>query len=121
MRLINCLSNLSNTDDSASTTDLDSESAHKILSSARRRRVVEVLSEEPIGAVVNVGDLASEIAEEDGSQARKKSYISLHQQHLPAMEKYGVIEYRERDKTMVLLPEFTMLYCAQKQMRELLG
>lgn len=83
---------------------LPDEDKHHLLSNSRRRAVLErvLRSDEP----VSLRDLSEEIATEEAdetpppSNLRRSVYISLHQNHLPRLDKQGVITY-ETDGKMI--------------------
>lgn len=80
-----------------------------VLSNGRRRQVIDYLRESEGKATV--GELAEHIAtgEKDKtlqqltSDERKSVYVSLYQNHLPVMDKAGVVDYAENRKTVQLL------------------
>jgi len=81
---------------------------HDILRNDRRRRVIEYL-QESVGTVT-LRELAESIAchECDAEPAprplRESVYNSLHQTHLPKLDREGVVAYDEHRKTVALQP-----------------
>ena len=81
-------------------TEIDIEEALALLDSERRRHTIEYLADQPPDKPIPVSDLAEAVAamEHDctvdalSSQQRKRVYISLHQQHIPALDT-DVVEY----------------------------
>ncbi|MDR5673831.1 hypothetical protein RH858_11830 [Halalkaliarchaeum sp. AArc-GB] len=88
--------------------DLSPDAVHQLLSSRRRRDVLEYLKH--VEAETTIGDLAARIAAgehdlpmgEVASEQRKRVYISLYQSHLPKLAAEGVIDY-DRDRGRVEL------------------
>jgi hypothetical protein len=82
-------------------TDISHSEVMDILSSDRRRWVLQVLASKEPGETVHLSDLAEEVAAieydcdptELSSDQRKRIYISLSQQHLVAMS--GIIDYNQ--------------------------
>jgi hypothetical protein len=80
----------------------------RVLSSRRRRRVIDHLR--ATDGTASVGDLAEQIAIEENdtthqqlsSYERKRVYVSLYQNHLPMMDDVGVVDYDEHRKTVRL-------------------
>lgn len=81
---------------------------HDILRNDRRRRVLEHL-QESIGTVT-LRELAETIAARESGesppprQLRESVYNSLHQTHLPKLDREGVVDYDEHRKTVELRP-----------------
>lgn len=78
--------------------ELDEVTIHDALSNARRRRVIEFLSEE--GALspraLSERIAAAETGEDPPPRsARQSVYVSLRQTHLPHLEDIGVVEETE--------------------------
>lgn len=81
-----------------------------LLSNSRRRAVLELLSERHESTVY---ELSRHIAgrendvppEQVTAKQRKRVYIGLHQNHLPAMDKQGVIEYDKNRGTVALVED----------------
>ena len=89
---------------------LSPDAVHQLLSSRRRRDVLEYLKN--VEAETTIGDLAARIAAREHdlpvgevtSEQRKRVYISLYQSHLPKLAAEGVIDY-DRDRGWVELAE----------------
>jgi hypothetical protein len=81
---------------------------HDILRNDRRRRVLEHL-QESMGSVTLRG-LAETIAAHEAGESppprplRESVYNSLHQTHLPKLDKEGVVDYDKNRKTVKLQP-----------------
>lgn len=77
--------------------NLTESERHSLLSSKRRRVVLNILEEETTH--VELADLAAEVAtREDGldgedSETVKRVEIMLHHNHLPKMDELGVLTY----------------------------
>ncbi len=75
-----------------------------ILKNDRRRRAIEILTDE---SEIDLPDLASEVAayeaedDTDGDRHYRSVYVSFQQTHVPRLCKDGIIEYDERTKTVV--------------------
>ena len=84
-------------------TTVDEVDIHHILSSKRRYESLRILIDED-GGTVRVRDLADRVAEIESDESpppsnkRKSVYVSLHQTHLPKLEKLDVINYDENTK-----------------------
>ena len=82
---------------------------HDILRNERRRHVIEHLKGS--NGTVTLRDLAEAIAERETGTSppprniRESVYNSLHQTHLPKLDRRDVIAYDEQRKTITLLPE----------------
>ncbi|MDZ5810848.1 hypothetical protein U4E84_05760 [Halorubrum sp. AD140] len=80
-----------------STTSLTESERHALLSSERRRVVLDVLEEQP--AEVQLADLASDVAKREvgldavESETVKRVKITLHHNHLPKMDELGILAY----------------------------
>lgn len=89
---------------------LPEEEIYDILRNARRRRIIEELRSR-LGEIM-LRDLAESIAETETDQSpaprdsRQSVYNSLHQTHLPKLDKRGIIEYDSNRKTVRLTEEF---------------
>ena len=87
---------------------LDRTEIHNILGNDRRRAAIEVLSEK-VGSV-SLRALSEAIAERETNETppprnvRESVYNSLHQSHLPKLDRQGVIDY-DRDRKTILLGE----------------
>ena len=85
------------TDGQAGTARLTEQDLHRLLSSERRRILLDVLGERP--TPVDVEELALAIAEREGGTDSARSddveriTISLHHHHLPRLADGGVVEY----------------------------
>lgn len=93
---------------SSHDTGLNRTDVHEILGNDRRRATIEVLREK-VGAI-SLRTLSEKIAERETDQSppprkvRESVYNSLHQTHLPKLDRQGVIEY-DRDRKTILLGE----------------
>ncbi|HKL29697.1 MAG TPA: hypothetical protein VJ898_10580 [Natrialbaceae archaeon] len=87
---------------------IDETAIHDVLRNDRRRSVIRALSTS-VGTI-ELRTLASRIAEEETGaspppkNARKSVYNSLHQTHLPKLDREGIIQY-DRDRKVVSLRE----------------
>lgn len=89
---------------------LSPDAVHQLLSSRRRRDVLQYLKN--VEAVTTIGDLVVRIAawehdvpvEEVTAEQRKRVHISLYQSHLPKLAAEGVIDY-DRDRGRIGLAE----------------
>jgi hypothetical protein len=87
-------------------TALSEADIHDILRNDRRRNVIKRLQEH--GREISLRELSVHIAEiESGespppSDVRNSVYVSLHQTHLPKLDKEGIVEYDNDQKTIVL-------------------
>jgi hypothetical protein len=78
-----------------------------VLSRARRRQVLQLLSSE---GPMELTDLAERVAavendttvEDLTKQQRKRVYVSLYQTHIPKMEEAGLVEYDTETKVVSL-------------------
>ncbi|MCG1003751.1 MULTISPECIES: hypothetical protein [Halobacterium] len=88
------------------STTLAETDIHDILRNDRRRRVLEHL-QESLGTVT-LRELAETIAAHESGerppprQLRESVYNSLHQTHLPKLDREGVVAYDEHRKTVEL-------------------
>ena len=81
--------------------DLGLNKIFTILSNPRRRILVELAQEDGLGAEHQIHDLSTTViaTEMDVDECdlewrdKKRGYTSLHQTHLPSMEKAGVLSY----------------------------
>lgn len=77
--------------------NLTESERHTLLSSERRRRVLDILEERT--TPVQFTDLATEVAKREAgldaadSETVKRVKISLHHTHLPKMDSLGVLTY----------------------------
>lgn len=89
-------------------TRLAETEIHDILRNDRRRRVIECLQER-VGSVT-LRELAETIAATEAGESpaprplRESVYNSLHQTHLPKLDREGVVAYDEHRKTVSLEP-----------------
>lgn len=91
-------------------SELPKDAVFSLLSSKRRRRVLEYLTEEE--AQTTLSDLAEHIAalENDTevrlltSQQRKRVYVALFQCHLPKMDDAAVVDFEQSGGTVELGP-----------------
>ncbi|WP_435320608.1 DUF7344 domain-containing protein [Haloarchaeobius sp. TZWSO28] len=85
---------------------LDEGDIHSILSNERRREVLKHLRSH--GGESTLRDLSEAIAEAETGESppprniRDSVYASLHQTHLPMLDKLGVINYESNLKTVTL-------------------
>lgn len=85
---------------------IDETAIHDILRNHRRRSVIRALSTS-VGTI-ELRTLASRIAEDETGtspppkNARKSVYNSLHQTHLPKLDREGIVQY-DRDRKVVSL------------------
>jgi hypothetical protein len=88
---------------------LDEAAIHDILSNDRRRLAINCLQEADDGRL-SVRDLSEQVAtletDEDPPPRNKRqsAYVSLHQTHLPKLDKLGVVDY-DADSKVVTLTE----------------
>lgn len=81
---------------------------HYLLSNPRRRHTIQYLEDNR--GPVTVRELSEAIAEIETGESppprdvRETVYISLHQNHLPALDDQGVIEYDRDRKEIIPLP-----------------
>jgi hypothetical protein len=88
---------------------IEPEEIHDILRNHRRRRAIEYLKNrfEP----VELRELAERIAEHEAGESpaprkvRESVYNSLHQTHLPKLDKRAIVEYDKDRKTVKLQRE----------------
>lgn len=88
-------------DEPASTGQVSLDDLLELWSSQRRRRVLDLLAEH---GTLSFDDLVDEIAAlENGREAwdvtrveRKRVYTALHQNHLPKLERQGVVTVDKR-------------------------
>lgn len=87
--------------------ELDQGDIHDVLRNARRRLAIKCLQEAD-GRELTVRDLSEKIATiETGEEPaprnkRQSAYVSLHQTHLPKLDKLGIVEYDPNGKLVVL-------------------
>lgn len=85
---------------------IDETAIHDVLRNDRRRSVIRALSTS-VGHI-DLRTLASRIAEEETGtvpppkKARKSVYNSLHQTHLPKLDREGIVKY-DRDRKVISL------------------
>lgn len=96
-------------------TELSTETALKVLSETRRRRVIEFLCTE--GPDTTVRALSEHLADIEQTD-RKTTYIALYQQHLPTLDGAGVIEWDQRSSTVAATNDCTLLYELQSELLE---
>lgn len=91
-------------------TTLPEDEIHEILSNGRRRRIIKEL-QNALDEVI-LRDLTERIAEAETGQSpaprdiRQSVYNSLHQTHLPKLDREGIIDYDTDRKTILLKDEF---------------
>ncbi|WP_090381525.1 DUF7344 domain-containing protein [Natronobacterium texcoconense] len=99
-----------------------------LLSSSRRRAVIEQLAASEQDHV-RVADLAERVAgteygcepSEISSDERKRVYISLIQSHLPRLANAGVVSYAEDTKIVSPGPQYGNIYQAHIALQETLS
>jgi len=96
MRLLKRLKNLYRTNTSESTAQIPPEEVYNILSSARRRHVIDYLAH--TDQEVSRRELSQYLAEIEGSD-RQTCSISLYQQHLPRLE---AVEAIDRENSVIM-------------------
>jgi len=90
----------------------DEDMRFKLLSSSRRRSILGMLHE--VGGSIDIKDLTDRLtASESGksvdeltTQERKRVYTSFYQNHLPLLEKAGVVDYEHDTRTIRLTDQF---------------
>jgi hypothetical protein len=91
------------------TDDLSETDIHDVLRNDRRRNVFTHLLDS--GGEAELRDLAERIATEETGERppptniRKSVYNSLHQTHLPKLDRLGAVEYDKQRKTVSLQEE----------------
>lgn len=94
-------------------TGLSTETALKVLSETRRRRIIEFLcTEESETTVRALSEHLADIEETD----RKTTYIALYQHHLITLEEAGVIEWNQRSGSVTSTTDCTVLYELQSDL-----
>ena len=94
--------------DSAGDTELSTEAVYETLSNRRRRYTLHYLLQ--WGEPVTIRDLSEQVAAWENHidrqavvpKQRKRVYTALHQTHLPAMHRLGVVEY-DRDRGTIAM------------------
>ena len=94
-------------------TELSTETALKVLSETRRRRIIEYLCTQ--GPDTTVRALSEHLADIEQTD-RKTTYIALYQQHLPVLDEAGVIEWNQRSGTVSATSDCTVLYDLQSEL-----
>lgn len=90
------------------TESISKSNIHHLLSNSRRRHTIRYLQNN--GGAVTVRELSEVVAAIETGESppprdiRETVYISLHQNHLPALDEQGVIEYDRQRKEVVPLP-----------------
>lgn len=85
---------------------LSDEDIHDVLRNRRRRLVLELLQAN--GGEATARELSEHIATVESGEnppprkVRQSAYVSLHQTHLPKLNKLDIIEYDEQAKTVNL-------------------
>ena len=83
---------------------IDEDESHRMLSSDRRRLLIDLLAEQPPS--VDLDTLAAQLFEEEAAAGDVKARsveqvsISLHHSHLPKLDSVGVIDYEPGSKTV---------------------
>jgi hypothetical protein len=85
---------------------LGEEEIHDILSNRRRKQTLEMLKNQP--GPIALRDLTDWIAQSESGETppprslRQSVYNSLHQTHLPKLDRHGVIDYDQHRKLITL-------------------
>ncbi|WP_049927472.1 DUF7344 domain-containing protein [Halopiger goleimassiliensis] len=84
---------------------------YDLLSHRRRRRLLYLLLETDRRSVENVAHRLAVVESEDSTDAededaRRRLAISLHHDHLPRLEEYGIIEYDVDRRTIAVADGF---------------
>jgi DNA-binding transcriptional ArsR family regulator len=81
--------------------------ARATLSDERRRAVLDVLAD--VEGPLTVGGLAvrlTDLEDDDQTNARQRTFLSLSRTHVPALERHGLVEYDQAVGTVSLtVPE----------------
>lgn len=83
---------------------LSADDGYRLLSSGRRQNVLRYIDENNVP--VEISGLVDEITDVEETRqdtaigGRKRTYIGLHQQDLPALDSYGVVDYSPDDGTV---------------------
>ena len=72
-------------------TGIPPTTMYEVLRNERRRRIVEFLASMDSNQVT-IADIADHLAGEYPGEERQRAYIAIYQNHLPAMEKEGLIK-----------------------------
>ncbi|MFB6283966.1 MAG: hypothetical protein ABEK59_08560 [Halobacteria archaeon] len=92
------------------TRRLDEDSIYEVLSSKRRRATINYLQK--TNGSVEIDDLTTYIATLESTDspppesARKTVYVSLHQTHLPELDRLNIINYDKEEKTINVAESF---------------
>lgn len=85
---------------------LDDNDIFHVLSNPRRRKTIEQLSNTT--GTIELRELAKRVAAEESGEdppprdVRRTVYISLHQTHLPTLDKLGIVDYDDDRKVVRL-------------------
>lgn len=94
-----------------------------LLRDRRRRYVIEALKTE---SPIDIPDLADSVAamehgDDYTEDERKAVYVSLKQTHVPALDDYDVVDYRDLANVVATGPEFDTLTQILTSLSETLG
>ena len=92
--------------DDPATVNMDQDDLFHLLANERRRILIRLAPDLNLGSEYTVSDLSEYLTRKEmggeasvlTSDARKNSYISLIQTHLPRMDKAGVLSFDEDRK-----------------------
>lgn len=89
-------------------TELDLGTVAHVLQVERRREIIRVLEEDE---AIRFSDLVDHLVEQrdderDGNGARKSEYAMLHQNYLPQLEEYGIVDVSDRGEVISRGDEF---------------
>lgn len=119
MSLLDTLrSTLDQTDNNTETPSITTSDALDVLSNARRRKIIAYLAEHD-DTVVPVRDIADHLASKGDD--RTAAYVACLQQHLPRMEKYGIVEYDEPAKQVTTSEEVYVLNRVKREIDRILA
>jgi len=104
--------------ESTETNTIPPTTMYEVLKNERRRRVVEFLASMDSNQVT-IGNIADHLAGEYPGEERQRAYIAIYQNHLPAMEKVGLIKI-DRD-SVVPQPVLMDVWQVHQQVEEVLG
>ncbi|WP_449404893.1 DUF7344 domain-containing protein [Haloferax elongans] len=101
-------------------TDIEYSDVLNLLTSDRRRWVIQLLASEPTGETIPLSKLAEQVAAKENncsvseltSQQRKRVYISLQQQHMPQLN--GVVVEYDSNRQVVVPTEAQRVWDAFK-------
>jgi acyl-coenzyme A thioesterase PaaI-like protein len=87
------------------TIELDESDRHLLLSVERRREALDIITNGP--TMFSLNDLAVAVAEREASESVppdelvERVAITLHHNHLPKMEEFGVVDYDPNEHLVV--------------------